>query len=90
VPIVSREEGTLVIPGHGRVCDQFDVVEYRDMVAIIRDRVRDLMQAGRTLDQIKAASPARGYVRRYGADTGSWTTNDFIEAVYRSLAQAKS
>jgi cyclase len=90
VPIVSREEGTLVIPGHGRVCDQLDVVEYRDMVTIIRDRVRDLIKAGRTLEQIKAASPARGYVRRYGADSGSWTTNDFIEAVYRSLAQAKS
>ena len=90
VPIVSRDEGTLIVPGHGRVGDQLDVVEYRDMVTIIRDRVRDLIKAGRTLDQVKAALPARGYVRRYGADSGSWTTNDFIEAVYRSLAQAKS
>src|SRR4029453_8119981 len=32
VPLVSREGGTLVIPGRGRVCDQFDVVEYRDMM----------------------------------------------------------
>ena len=55
VPIVSREAGTIVIPGHGHMCDQFDVAEYRDMVTIIRDRVRDLMSAGRTLDQIKAA-----------------------------------
>ena len=68
VPIVSREAGTLVIPGHGRVCDQLDVVEYRDMVTIIRDRVRDLIKAGMTLDQVKAASPARGYTRRYGSD----------------------
>jgi cyclase len=85
VPIVSREEGTLIIPGHGRVCDQLDVVEYRDMVTIIRDRIRDLMKQGLTLEQVKAASPARGYTRRYGSDTGSWTTNDFIEAVYRSM-----
>lgn len=85
VPIVSREEGTLVIPGHGRLCDQLDVVEYRDMVTIIRDRIRDLMKQGLTLEQIKGASPARGYVRRYGADTGSWTTNDFVEAVYRTM-----
>ena len=85
VPIVSREEGTLVIPGHGRVCDQLDVVEYRDMVTIIRDRIRDLKKQGLTLEQIKAASPARGYLRRYGSDSGSWTTNDFIEAVYRGL-----
>jgi glyoxylase-like metal-dependent hydrolase (beta-lactamase superfamily II) len=88
VPIVSREEGTLIVPGHGRVCDQFDVIEYRDMVSIVRDRVRDLIKAGRTLDQIKASAPARGYVRRYGSDTGPWTTNDFVEAVYRSLVAA--
>lgn len=89
VPIVSREEGTLVIPGHGRVCDQLDVVEYRDMVAIIRDRIADLMKAGMTLEQTKAASPTRGYTRRYGSDTGAWTTNDFVEAVYRSLTREK-
>ena len=89
VPIVSREEGTLIIPGHGRVCDQIDVVEYRDMVTIIRDRIRDLMKQGLGLEQIKAASPARGYTRRYGSDTGSWTTNDFVEAVYRGLSETK-
>lgn len=87
VPIVSREEGTLVIPGHGRICDQLDVVDYRDMVTIIRDRVRDLMKQGLTLEQVKAASPARGYTRRYGSDTGSWTTNDFVDAIYRSLSE---
>jgi cyclase len=89
VPIVSREAGTLVIPGHGRVCDQLDVVEYRDMVTIIHDRIRDLIKAGMTLEQVKAASPARGYTRRYGADSGPWTTNHFVEAVYKSLVQEK-
>jgi len=86
VPIVSREEGTMVIPGHGRICDQLDVVEYRDMVTIIRDRIRDLMKQGFTLEQVKQASPARGYIRRYGLDKGSRATNDFVEAVYRSLS----
>jgi glyoxylase-like metal-dependent hydrolase (beta-lactamase superfamily II) len=88
VPIVSREEGTLIVPGHGRLCDQLDVVEYRDMVTIIRDRIRDLIKQGLTMDQINAASPARGYTRRYGADTGAWTTNNFVEAVYRTMNQA--
>lgn len=87
VPIVSREAGTLIIPGHGRICDQLDVVEYRDMVTIIHDRIRDLIKQGLTLEQIKAASPARGYTRQYGSDTGSWTTNDFVEAVYRGINQ---
>ena len=63
------------------------MVDYRDMVTIVRDRVRDLMKQGLTLDQIKAASPARGYTRRYGSDTGSWTTNDFIEAIYQSMGE---
>jgi glyoxylase-like metal-dependent hydrolase (beta-lactamase superfamily II) len=87
VPIVSREEGTLIIPGHGRICDQLDVVEYRDMVTIIRDRIRDLKKQGLTLEQIKATSPARGYTRRYGSVIGSWTTSDFVDAVYRSMSE---
>jgi glyoxylase-like metal-dependent hydrolase (beta-lactamase superfamily II) len=88
VPIVSREAGTLVIPGHGHVGDQFDVVHYRDMVTIIRDHVLDLVKAGQTVEQVKAASPARGYLRRYGSDSGPWTTSHFIEAVYRGLSRA--
>lgn len=85
VPIVSREDGTVIVPGHGRLCDQLDVVEYRDMVTIIRDRVRDLVAAGRTIDEVQAAQPARGYTRRYGNESGTWTTRHFIEAIYRSL-----
>jgi len=84
VPIVSREAGTIVIPGHGRLCDQFDVIEYRDMVTIIRDRVRALIHAGRSLEQVKAANPTQGYAGRYGNDR-EWTTDKFVEAVYRSL-----
>src|SRR5262244_1347603 len=80
VPIVTREAGTVVVPGHGHLCDQFDVVEYRDMVTIVRDRVRDLIKEGRTLEQVRAASPARGYTRRYGADSGPWTTTNFVDA----------
>jgi len=87
VPIVSREEGTLIVPGHGRISDQLDVVEYRDMVTIIRDRIRDLKKQGLTLEQIQAASPARGYMRRYGSDSGPWTTKNFVEAVYRSMSE---
>jgi len=89
VPIVSREKGTVVIPGHGRVCDQLDIVEYRDMVTIVRDRVQSLVAAGRTLDQVKGALPARGYTRRYGTDT-AWTANQFVEAIYASLRKGKS
>ena len=89
VPVVTREAGTIVVPGHGRLCEQYDVVEYRDMLTIIRDRVRDLMKAGRSLGQVQAAQPAKGYMGRYGTPGGTWTTDRFIEAIYKSLAKEK-
>jgi glyoxylase-like metal-dependent hydrolase (beta-lactamase superfamily II) len=80
----KEEGGTLIIPGHGRLCDEADVVEYRDMVTIIRDRIQDMTKRGMTLDQIKAAKPTEDYDPRYGRDR-SWTADNFVEAVYRSL-----
>jgi hypothetical protein len=79
------EGGTYVIPGHGRICDQFDVLEYRDMMVIIRDRVEDMIKRGMTLEQVQAGRPTADYDLRYGASAGSWTTEKFVEAVYRSL-----
>jgi glyoxylase-like metal-dependent hydrolase (beta-lactamase superfamily II) len=77
--------GTLVVPGHGYLSDEHEVVEYRDMVAIVRDRVRALVRAGATLEQVKAARPTADYDTRYGATAGSWTTDMFLEAVYRTI-----
>jgi cyclase len=81
------EGGTLVIPGHGRLSDSADVAYYRDMVTIIRDRVRDMVRKKMTLAQVKAAKPTADYEPRYGATTGPWTTDMFIEAVYTSLVE---
>jgi glyoxylase-like metal-dependent hydrolase (beta-lactamase superfamily II) len=89
VPLGSQEGGTMVIPGHGRLCDQADVLEYRDMVTIIRDRVQDMITKGMTLDQIEGADPTRDYRKRYGPESGPWTTRMFVEAVYKSLTQKK-
>ena len=89
VPVVTREAGTIVVPGHGHLVDQYDVVEYRDMVTIIHDRVRDLVTAGRSLAEVQAAQPAKGYMGRYGNQGGAWTTDRFIEAIYRSLSKEK-
>jgi glyoxylase-like metal-dependent hydrolase (beta-lactamase superfamily II) len=85
IPLPWKEGGTQVIPGHGRICEQAELVEYRDMVTIIRDRVQDMIERDMTLEQIKAADPTVGFRRRYGSDSGPWTTNMFVEAVYRSL-----
>ena len=77
------------VPEHGRLCDYYDVVEYTDMVTIIRDRVREQMKAGRSLAEVKAAQPAKGYVGRYGNLGGTGTTDRFIEAIYQSLSKDK-
>jgi len=87
VPAKYQEGGTLVVPGHGRLCDEADVVEYRNMLSILRDRFRDMIHRGMTLDQIKAAKPTLDYDTQYGATTGFWTTDKFIDAVYKSLSQ---
>ena len=88
-PDFRLEGGTLVIPGHGRICDSADVAYYRDMVTIVRDRVQDMVKKGLTLDQVKAARPTRDYDPRYGATSGAWTTDMFVEAVYKSLSVKK-
>jgi cyclase len=88
-PFIYKDVGTYVIPGHGRLSEQMEVVEYRDMVVTMRDRIADLMMQKKTLDQIKAARPALPYETRYGSKTGSWTTDAFIEAVYKSLNAGK-
>jgi aminoglycoside phosphotransferase family enzyme len=59
------------------------------MVTIIRDVVQDMVNRGMTLDQVKKADPAKGYRKRYGADSGPWTTDMFVEAIYKSLKPAK-
>ena len=87
VPSANSAGGTLVVPGHGRISDHADVVYYRDMVSIIRDRIQDMIKRGMTLDQVKAARPTRDYDARYGKQTGAWTTDMFIEAAYRSLSK---
>jgi cyclase len=86
VPAHHEEGGTYVVPGHGRISDEFDVLEYRDMVTIVRDRVQSLIKKGKTLEEVKAARPTLDYDSRYGATTGNWTTDMFVEAVYRSLS----
>src|SRR5687768_4272387 len=83
------EGGTLVVPGHGRLSDSADVAYYRDMVTIIRDRVQAMIDKGMTLDQVKAAPPTADYEPRYGATSGAWTTEMFVEAVYVSLGGGK-
>ena len=87
VPSKMLEEGgTYVIPGHGRISDEHDVAMYRDMLVIIRDRIKNMVEKKMTLEQVKAARPTLDYDGRYGSDAGPWTTAMFIEAIYREMS----
>lgn len=85
MPLVYKEGRTLLVPGHGRISDHAEIVEYRDMLTVIRDRVRNLIGKGMSLEQVKAANPTQGYRRRYGSETGEWTTLRFVEAIDQEL-----
>jgi cyclase len=87
VPVYGQDGGTLVIPGHGRLSNLGDVLNFREMVIVVRDRVQHMTDEGMSLEQVKAAQPSRDYDPRYGASSGFWTTEDYIEAVYRSLTE---
>ena len=87
IPEINQMRGTRVIPGHGRIGNESDVVEFRDMVTIIRDRVRDMASAGFSLEQVRAARPSLEYDGLYGATTGPWTTDMFLEAVYLEVTE---
>jgi len=82
--------GTWIIPGRGRVSDIADVASYRNMMVMIRDRIEDLIKKGMTLEQVQRARPTMDFDGRYGSETGSWTTNMFVEAVYKSLSQGRT
>ena len=89
VPEDKQEGGTYVIPGHGRLTDEADVVEYRDMMTIIRDRVQDAVEQG---DDARAGEGGAARARLRGAlrrGAGLWTTDAFVEAAYRSLKQRR-
>jgi len=88
IPKAMQEGGTYIIPGRGRLTDEADLLEYRDMLTIIRDRVADGVKRNQTLDQVKAGKPTLDYDARWGATSGSWTTDMFLEAVYKDLKGA--
>jgi cyclase len=82
-----NEGGTMVVPGHGRLSDEQDVIEYRDMATIVRDRIQEYVKRGLTLDQVKAKKPTLDFDPRYGSDSGFWTTAMFVETIYKEMVK---
>jgi len=87
LPIQWNDDRTLLVPGHGRVYDKLDLLEYRDAMTVVRDRVADLIKEGKNLQQVKAANPTLGYRSEYGTDRGEWTTDKFVETIFAELSK---
>jgi glyoxylase-like metal-dependent hydrolase (beta-lactamase superfamily II) len=85
IPGENQEGGTVVIPGRGRLSDETDVANYRDMVTIVRDRVRALASKGLSLEEVRRAKPTSDYDGLYGA-ASDWTSDMFVEAIYRDVS----
>jgi cyclase len=88
IPVYGQDGGTLIVPGHGRLCDLGDLLNYREMATIIRDRIQDMIKKGMTLEQVKAAKPTFDYDPLYGSNS-FWNGTMFVEAVYKSLTAKK-
>jgi glyoxylase-like metal-dependent hydrolase (beta-lactamase superfamily II) len=86
IPGENQEGGTVVIPGRGRLSDETDVANYRDMVTIVRDRVRALAAKGLSPDEVKRAKPTSDYDGLY-AGYRDWTSDMFVEAIYRDVSR---
>ncbi len=84
----NQTGGTAVIPGHGRISDETDVANYRDMVTIVRDRIASSVRAGKTLEQVQAERPTRDYDGIY-TGRGGGSAEQFVAAVYRELKGAQ-
>jgi cyclase len=89
LPIQWFADRTFLVPGHGHVYDKLDLLEYRDAVTVVRDRVADLIAQGKSLAEVKAANPALGYRSQYGTDSGPWTTDMFVDVIYNELVAKK-
>jgi len=83
----QEDGGTMIIPGRGRLTDEYDLAEYRDMLSIIRGRIQTMIDEGATVEQVVAARPTTDYDTRYGATSGPWTTNMFVQTVHASLME---
>ncbi len=87
IPNRIQQAGTYIIPGHGRITDEYELVNYRDMLTIIYERIEDAVARGLSLEQVKAERLTRDYDPIYGADSGFWTTDQFIETLYAELSE---
>ena len=88
-PDQQGKGGTALIPGHGRVTHQPELVAYRDMSVTIRDRIQTMVNQSMTLEQVKASQPMKEYEPVYGGNGGVSSTNFVLEEIYKDMSRKK-
>ncbi|MEQ1759645.1 MAG: MBL fold metallo-hydrolase [Vicinamibacterales bacterium] len=83
IPRFNQQAGTRIVPGHGRILNEADVVEYRDMVTIIYERIKLGIDKGMTLAQIKAQQPTLDYDGLYSIP--ALTGDMYVEAIFNDV-----
>jgi glyoxylase-like metal-dependent hydrolase (beta-lactamase superfamily II) len=78
-------DATRIIPGHGPLAGKADLKAYRDMLVTVATRVREGVQAKRSLEEVIAAKPTADFDARFGK--GFLTPERFIEMVYKGMAR---
>jgi len=86
VPGNFASEGTVIIPGRGRLAEESDLGEYRNMLVIMKDRILAMKNKGMTLAQVQTSRLSVDYDTEYHATPAD--ASRFIESIYRTLPQA--
>jgi len=84
--LVQTDEQTKIVPGHGPVTTRANLQDYRDMLVQVRQRIKDLVAAGKTMDEVVAAVPTKDFDARWAS--GYVTPEVFTRMVFSSLAGA--
>lgn len=74
---------TRIIPGHGALSNKAELKAYRDMLAAVSTRVRDLVRQGRTAEEIAAANVTADFDERW--NKGGMKGPKFVDLLVRDM-----
>ncbi len=81
--IMLTDEDTKIIPGHGALSNKKELLKYREVVQTVRDRVRDAIKNGKSLEEIQAAKLNADYDEAWGS--GFISGEKIVDIMYTSL-----
>jgi len=76
------DDETVIIPGHGALAKKSDLLEFKNMLETIRNRIFKGIEGGKTLGQIAESNPTKGF--ELG---GPIPVNEFVKIIYSSLVK---